>query len=188
MSNISSSRAAHPAGEDSCDEVDKYGNIVVEPSDNEIIDRLKKPSIGGTVQVKVDLIRRTFLHRDQLSKMAQLYTPDNAAELEQCLKKDKFPKKPAAGFVAKLLFSINRSLHALKGVVDGSLTRLTRTDSKFVTDILEPLLVEYSDFVKLATADINEERLDSARKAIVKLTDVELRRRFLVDADRKMTH
>ena len=43
--------------------------------------------------------------------------------------------------------------------------------------------MKYESLIRIATADINEEKLDNVRKSLVKLTDVELRRGFLEDGE-----
>ena len=67
------------------------------------------------------------------------------------------------------------------GVCSGGGGGFTRADCHFVEHVLNNMLTTLIDAVTSAFAEIQQEKMDHARKALCKLTDVERRRRFLED-------
>ena len=71
-------------------------------------------------------------------------------------------------------------LSMIKGACSGSGgTRLTRADMVILTDIVEPAVEEMDAVITMATAEVNKEKMAAARSSLVKLSEVERRRRFL---------
>ena len=99
--------------------------------------------------------------------------------MEKYVPNKSFKKKPTASDVATLWFVIHASIHALKGILSGNEMRVTRADSKFVNEVLEPMMDQYNNIIVITVADINDEKVIIARKSMIKLNSVKRRRRFL---------
>ena len=174
MSNLTSS-TAHPSSE----ETDTYEDTVAPPSRDEIIKKLKKPSVGGTLATMITFYnRRLHTHRPALIRLLTTFIP--TANTDQLLPAMGLPKRCSTDIMACTYYDVHAMLSMLKGACSGSGgTRLTQADIAILTDIVEPAVEEMDVVITTAMAEVNEERMDAARSSLVKLSDVERRRRFL---------
>lgn len=69
----------------------------------------------------------------------------------------------------------------LKGVCGTEGGRVTREDTRFMEEVIEPAYQNLDSVVRRATAEIKKEKEDVARNSIAKLTVVERNRRFFED-------
>ena len=152
------------------------------PSRDEIIQRLKKCSVGGTAPEKAATISAKVLpHRENIIRFLHSFSSTNSAEFDKLLPKAGLPKRATAFVIVEMLYGIHTSLHLLSGFINSgeSSGRATRADRAFFEDVLVPLNEIFQTPVTVAVADLNEEKMDNSRKSMVKLSDVERKRKFL---------
>ena len=76
-------------------------------------------------------------------------------------------------------FGIGNCLFTLQGFIDGKTSRLTRAETKWVDDKFRGVHDLFRDSFTVAIAEMNDEKNDSLRRSLVKLTEAESKRKFL---------
>ena len=137
MSNLTSS-TAHPSSE----ETDTFDDTVPLPSRDEIVKKLKKPSVGGTLPVMIIYYnRRIHLHRVALTRLITVFMP--TVNINPLLPAVGLPKRCSTDIIACAYYDVHATLSMLKGACSGSVSvRLTRADMLVFTDIVEPAVDE----------------------------------------------
>ena len=176
MSSRGPSTTAHVADNESI----IYTDSVSPPSKGAIVKMLRKPSIYGTIKVmRLFFVEKVHPHHATLTRMMMHFLPIGGIGVERLLPALGLPKKTSAEYMTEKWYDMHVTFNALKGVCSGSGERVLRADQKFVDEILSAILFVLDDAVSSAIAECNEEKMDYARSAMVKLSDAERRRRFL---------
>ena len=128
---MSSHAATKPATASSLDSTDTVADTVSPPSSDEIIQRLKKCSVGGTAPEKAATISAKVLpHRENIIRFLHSFSSTNSAEFEKFLPKVGPPKRASAVIIVEMWCGIHTSLHLISGSVNSgeSSGRVTRGD------------------------------------------------------------
>jgi hypothetical protein len=182
MTNNAPGRLSHPSGDDLDDENSPtlLFDTIPDPTKEEIIAQLKKAAVFGTVDEKKKFVKdRVLPHRSELVKAA-----GGANEALKALMENTIPASEAAlrkiktaPDIANILYVLHGCLASLKA--SPSARSVTRTSLEFDSSILDPILADLRGAIDVAKRAANEEKLDKARSAMVKLKDQRERGRKL---------
>ena len=182
MSNRGQASTAHPSSGPSNNEENDDNTNISPPTNAEIIAKLKKASIVGTKdQMCATIDDRLQPLRTEIIRLLMLSSSSTATDFIRLLPVGLLSKKANATSIATTWLGLANCLFALYGYVGGSAGRLTRAETKWVEDVFMPVHNLFQDSISVAVAEINMERLESMKKLLVKLTEKELKRKFLAD-------
>ena len=176
MSSRGPSTTAHPAHNESI----TYTDSVSPPSRDEIINMLKKLLLYGTIKfVRLFFEEKFNPHCATLTCMILHFLPIGGIGAEHLLPALSIPKKTSVECMEERWYDMHTTFNALKGVCSGSGDRVLRTDQKKFSEVLTSILSMLDGAVSSAMAECNEEKMNSSRNSMVKLTDTKRRRRSL---------
>ena len=115
--------------------IDTTFAIIVPPSDNELVDHLKRPAIFGTLAQKREYIVNSVLPlRPRILQLIRSVAPFLEDVFVSNLPEDAkdIPKKGTAIEMAWRWLRLQQVLQSLKGVCVGGEMRLTRADTEFI--------------------------------------------------------
>ena len=127
------------------------------------------------MQKRAFIVEKVLPQRANLLRMITNFLPELLADLQRTLP-EMLPKKTTQEYLASLWYDLHRIMQALTGVCSGGGGGFTRGDKAFVEDVLDGMMVVLNGAVSFAVTELQQEKMDAARKAIVKLPDVERRR------------
>ena len=118
-------------------------------------------------------LMRRFLQRAVLIRMITNFLPVGGDGAKCLLPAFGLPKKTYAEFMVAKWYDMHITFNALKGVCEGSGDQVLQMDDKLVDEMLTPILGVLDEAVATAVAECNEEMMDLAHSAMVKLIDAE---------------
>ena len=152
------------------------------PTNEEIIAKLKKASHAGSIKEMVTIInQRVCPLRDDILRLLSQSSTSSATEFNRILPVGLLLKKANATTLARTWYGLSNCLFTLDGFTSGASSRLTRGDKQWLEKEFRPVLDIFRDSITVAVAEINADKVDSMRKSMVKLTERELKRKFLAD-------
>ena len=164
------------------EEADLPFDKIVTPTDDEVIEQLKKPSVFGTLPKKREfIVTRLLPLRSHILQMMAAVSPTLVETFETNLPSDEksIRKNVLAKDLAAKWFVISKCLQTFYGACTSSSKRITRADDEFMKESFLPVLETLRNAVDESVAQVNSERRDRARRAMVKLTPTERNRRYL---------